>query len=515
MQNHMQESLSQLPPKGIKSLLLRAYHFPSIKSLVRAMKNVISPPPRQERVRREAFTLKWFFNDWKEKGIWHDTELLVAESEDSVAIAFRGSDSPADLVTNSQTMEPVTHSAYFRNCSLGAVHRGMLNAYTRVDRGMLVRLERGGSNNEAGASSCVLTPFSQVFDRVFGDCTSRRNASSTTSGSVDGIHSCYVVDVPLAEILVTAIKTAITSGKRVLLSGHSLGGALATLLSLDLHWNHPSASSDPGQGVKVNSLWDKLGRKLFSDRPSPVSASKQWGNVHVYTFGEPEFADTLLQSTLASGSSEVGTFLEDRYKRLVSLSSAPQCKPDIVTGIASRIKGYLGKKNNRHRNRKSRSGRKKTDDSGRDVDKHDRIQLAQLSSSSCENCTTGSTHSTVTSVGLVTSSDIVSSAPQTTATAPNATHNNSPCEKTALETTHLSAPQFVCSGSADNSLAAHSMAHYLTGLTHLGKERDHLGWLITTDLKHKMAQDLGFRLENCSAVAAASGINGALLSFVC
>jgi hypothetical protein len=61
---------------------------------------------------QDPIEFRWFFADWRE-GIWHDTEVLLGESKTTAVIVFRGSDSAADLFTNSQTMEPATHSYYF------------------------------------------------------------------------------------------------------------------------------------------------------------------------------------------------------------------------------------------------------------------------------------------------------------------------------------------------------------------------------------------------------------------
>ena len=60
----------------------------------------------------ENFKLRWFFADWRE-GVWHDTEVLLGESENIAVVVFRGSDTAADLFTNSQTMEAASHSFYF------------------------------------------------------------------------------------------------------------------------------------------------------------------------------------------------------------------------------------------------------------------------------------------------------------------------------------------------------------------------------------------------------------------
>lgn len=61
---------------------------------------------------KESIVFRWFFADWRE-GLWHDTEVLLGESSTTAVIIFRGSDSAADLFTNSQTMEPAAHSFYF------------------------------------------------------------------------------------------------------------------------------------------------------------------------------------------------------------------------------------------------------------------------------------------------------------------------------------------------------------------------------------------------------------------
>ena len=60
-------------------------------------------PLREKKM--ENFQFRWFLGDWKE-GIWHDTEVLLAESNTVAVVVFRGSDTTADLFTNSQTMEP-------------------------------------------------------------------------------------------------------------------------------------------------------------------------------------------------------------------------------------------------------------------------------------------------------------------------------------------------------------------------------------------------------------------------
>jgi len=83
-------------------------------------------------------------HDWHEPtplaGKWHDNNLLIATSgDDSLVLSFAGMASAAGAVTNIQTFEKVSHSRLF-NISSGSIHRGFLNAYSRVERGKVAHV---------------------------------------------------------------------------------------------------------------------------------------------------------------------------------------------------------------------------------------------------------------------------------------------------------------------------------------------------------------------------------------
>jgi hypothetical protein len=57
---------------------------------------------------------------------------MLAESDSTAAIVFRGSDSPSDVFTNSQTLEPATHSHYF-GCQEVHTYKSLSNANGREE----------------------------------------------------------------------------------------------------------------------------------------------------------------------------------------------------------------------------------------------------------------------------------------------------------------------------------------------------------------------------------------------
>jgi len=112
---------------------------------------------------RHRFTFNYFLYDWHERvaGVsWHDTDVLVGTSDDgnTLAIAFAGTSSASDGITNMQTFEPSNHSSFFfeganNRTVQGSLHRGILNAYTRVNRGRALRLSHNCTSNASGATS--------------------------------------------------------------------------------------------------------------------------------------------------------------------------------------------------------------------------------------------------------------------------------------------------------------------------------------------------------------------------
>jgi hypothetical protein len=226
---------------------------------------------------QDPIEFRWFFADWRE-GIWHDTEVLLGESKTTAVIVFRGSDSAADLFTNSQTMEPAVHSFYFgaqeglsdsilkdllndigretirvyasalpqyilffiSTLALltGSLHRGMLNAYGRVDKGRLHPLKRGEDRESAfgthiGATyehfrNMQGTPNSS--DSVHGNSDQSKSKQNTEASieDIDSTHrarkkdkkgdksvsddSVLVSDTLLSNLLINSVLSALRTG---------------------------------------------------------------------------------------------------------------------------------------------------------------------------------------------------------------------------------------------------------------------------------------------------------------
>ena len=110
----------------------------------------------KEEKKRKPDPKKYIFQyslyNWYEPSVpgvkFHDTDLLISNSEDQqeLVIAFGGSASPADAVTNMQTFESVKHASFFGGSKYnqtelqGSIHRGIFNAYSRVVHGSILRL---------------------------------------------------------------------------------------------------------------------------------------------------------------------------------------------------------------------------------------------------------------------------------------------------------------------------------------------------------------------------------------
>ena len=309
-------------------------------------------PSKRHTDDRESYTLQyWLYNWFEPTGVaglrYHDTDLLVSTSRKNkvLVLAFAGTQSAADHITNVQTFEPAAHSGFFHgggNVSVeGSIHRGFLNAYARVERGSVLRLCRNCSSLEE------LEPIYSLHRR-YGRCTrdnkkqpgNRRPPDSGTdsqTGSTAGDASatvnftdhsgraqtsnglefegskvtskksggCRTRDEKLTTILRELVTKSLRDGYTVHVSGHSQGGSLATLLALDIVINFPDV---------------------------PISS------FHLWTYGAPQVADDLfLQSAIATAP-RLLQFLQEhgkrRFHRFVTLSD--DCRVDFVSTVTER-----------------------------------------------------------------------------------------------------------------------------------------------------------------------------------
>ncbi|KAL9183372.1 hypothetical protein ACHAXT_005159 [Thalassiosira profunda] len=293
----------------------------------------------QRRETEKRYTVEWLFNNWHEKdrnGIkWHDSDLIIATSGSSeVVIAFAGTASTADALTNLQTLEPVSHSGLFeqprrkarsKNATLveGGIHRGFLNAYARVVRGKIRKINDG---NEASSST-------KSLDEHFRTCIGQQSQPKKSSRAVATMprdtnrikkpvkgalgkqtkrrggkrrrrrHVCKSNGNRLMDILRDVTTKSLQSGHTVHLVGHSLAGSLAMIHALDIALNHP--------GTPIKRL-------------------------HLWTFGAPEIADSAFFESVGMQSRRVRNLLSDgeRYHRYVT-QSKKNCKADVVASITS------------------------------------------------------------------------------------------------------------------------------------------------------------------------------------
>lgn len=222
-----------------------------------------------------------------------------------------------DLITNSQAYEPAGHSNFYKGVSTGTLHRGMLNAYSRVSSGDITQL------NEEDTSA-----FGSHIKAVYDTCVRRRNATSTSLHTF----TCSVANMNLAWILTEASISALRTGKDLIVTGHSLGASLAFMHTINLVLNnHDRINAD--RAPKITS------RRASKKKRDVIELIK---HLHLYNFGEPEFADDLFFHAALNSSAELADLFAHRYSKFVSLTRAPLCKADIITRLTSKIEAYVG-----------------------------------------------------------------------------------------------------------------------------------------------------------------------------
>jgi Lipase (class 3) len=264
--------------------------------------------------------LEYFLYNWYEPtplGVkYHDTDLLVATSNhgETLILAFAGTDSVPDTVTNLQTFESVQHmGGLFQTATLnstttavatnitkleGSIHRGFLNAYSRTERGSILNLcddsfadcisalsrdsilHRRYSHCSAESTANVEAdsiPAGKDFDQydvleAERQTTETLRHSNTTepAGTTKkkeesvvkkrGRRGCKVKNKRLMDILRDLVTNHLKKGRSVLLTGHSLGGSLATILALDILIHFPQVPVDKLQ------LWTFGGAQVTDNK---------------------------------------------------------------------------------------------------------------------------------------------------------------------------------------------------------------------------------------------------------
>ena len=163
------------------------------------------------------------------------------------------------MITNSQAYEPASHSSYFKGIKQGSLHRGMLNAYSRVDSGDITALYTQGDS---------LT-FGENLKQIYENCTHLKNETILAAQ-----YTCSIENMKLSNILVEASFNALKSGKKLIVTGHSLGSALAVLLALDLVVNKNISKSASHGTSKLSKR-----RKSETSPPARSRASRKFAHV--------------------------------------------------------------------------------------------------------------------------------------------------------------------------------------------------------------------------------------------
>lgn len=456
---------------------------------------------------RESYHLLWMLSDWNERG-WHGTDVLIAESRDTVAIIFRGSENSKDAITNIQTMEPVYHSRYFKGILNGSIHRGILNAYSRVDSGQMTILN-------VPTKSTDYSPFSSTYKKAFDNCLPQPTKPYRTGDK------CWLKNTSLAQLLIQSVLVVLKSShKKILITGHSLGGSLAFLLVMDLFVNYAHKYLPSSTSIISQNHW-----------PWPWKKSKiQWiktalmNQVRIYTFGEPEILDELFVNDLRNNFPDFMYFMKIRYKRFISLTKYPSCQSDIVTRLTSQVAsmigerlsgvggGHVGRKKRRRNRYKNRSSKKKK--KLKTSHNHINNETMNDTTKSVDN----STMATSTGTILNNSREILLFKSSDQQIKDRIFTDETDIDSSLITTFRNISDIYLSSDAASNPIEAHSMLHYLRGMAqyhrYISYEKSHrksvLEWLLfyrnnTTKERFRIAVDIdldtartyGFLVGDC------------------
>eukprot|EP00547_Thalassionema_nitzschioides_P014567 CAMPEP_0194253708 /NCGR_PEP_ID=MMETSP0158-20130606/30448_1 /TAXON_ID=33649 /ORGANISM="Thalassionema nitzschioides, Strain L26-B" /LENGTH=396 /DNA_ID=CAMNT_0038991493 /DNA_START=492 /DNA_END=1679 /DNA_ORIENTATION=- len=317
---------------------------------------------KKSQKKNPRYILMYWLYDWSEPtnlGLlkFHDTDVLVAKSNyrrPTLALSFAGTQSAADHVTNVQTFEPAAHSGLFggsqtknKNNTLsieGSIHRGFLNAYSRVEKGWVLRL----SEEQNDTDDFKMEDPAYTLHQRYGHCRATQKKENTNFHSkanakrshppesirdgnarqevVKRVRNggCHTKGEKLMTTLKELIIGALRQGTTVHISGHSLGGGLATLLTLDIIINFPKV---------------------------PIR------NLHLWTFGAPQVADDIFLRSAIAAVPRLGKFLrkKNNFHRFVTFSD--KCQVDLVSVVTERALSPTSTRKNRKTLRGSASRR--------------------------------------------------------------------------------------------------------------------------------------------------------------
>jgi len=359
-------------------------------------KEKVDDRQRRNGIRYPKYQFNYWLYNWYEPTAlpnvnFHDTDVLVSmttaapvmssdrktknhsscqqqqQQQQTLVLAFAGTASASDAFTSMQTFERANHSSTFggiraieknnserkqghqQNITIeGSLHRGFLNAYSRVERGNVVRLVRpttenlNNFNGDDGDKMTVSPSESTLMaslDRRFGHCLmhatknrtttrpSREGSISNSSKDYDNTSTtnvkrtkngvCRARGERLGVILRELVTDAVRQGHTVHITGHSLGGAIGALLALDVVVNFPQV---------------------------PVS------NLYLWTFGAPQVADDVFLRSAMEAAPRLRPFVSQqldggirrssnknnngRFRRYVTISD--DCNVDFVSSVAER-----------------------------------------------------------------------------------------------------------------------------------------------------------------------------------
>jgi hypothetical protein len=506
---------------------------------------------RRYGVVRNVITPVWFFSDWKD-GYWHDTEVLIASSSTVMYVIFRGSDSPADAMTSSQTYIPARNVDRFRDLNVGSFHRGILNAYSRVNSGHILYLKED-SDYADEAWGPHMNPFLKVFHNAFQICHGDGNRSLADSDPPDSRldskyfrgSKCRASNQNLADILLKAVAAGVSSGLKVVVSGHSLGGGLATMLALDVLLNGIDHSRAYKGGDMTDPTTEPYYEWIYEAAEHATNAAKAKAkaegndyryddefpanNLYLITFGDPEIADALLFDHLPTAFPHVGIeqFSRNNYLRFVSVSKSPHCKMDVVTGSMTLANSFfgdivMGKGGGFWGRVKARADQRLAQQPPAQAQAREQQYIhGALTAAYDPSLRRAPAHGSATDTALLGRHLGDSYAMRGGETTPRGFVSNVPKHDVQPDTQgYIHDPIYVSSGHASSSFAAHSVIHYIQGLTRVLNSNNNIvcdysyaekyyGSAINQELNMTFLQD-----NNCSRCYMACGLHANTLDKV-